>query len=83
MTMAKVQTWTPLENNTMWQQFGPPVVCFHPLTNPFKHKLKILQYQYKFWHLNMKNQALITLVVACLFVNVIIMPLHNVGWDQN
>jgi hypothetical protein len=28
--MVEVQTWTPLENNTMWQHFcPPPIVCFH------------------------------------------------------
>jgi hypothetical protein len=28
ITMVEVQTWTPLENNTMWQHFGPPYSVF-------------------------------------------------------
>jgi len=32
ITMVEVQTWTPLENNTLYANiFGPLVVCFHPI----------------------------------------------------
>jgi hypothetical protein len=44
ITMVEVQTWTPLENITMWQQFWPLVMCF-PLFHKNKHHFLGLQIQ--------------------------------------
>jgi hypothetical protein len=45
ITMVEVQVWTPLENNTMWQHFGPSVMCSHP-----QHSYDYAAGDFKWYH---------------------------------